>query len=428
MVFAKSIRMSAFTQSPIGNQGEMCMDVYVARQPVFKTSKDRYGYELLFRDGLDNAFPDIDGDEATSRLLSNSFFSMGIERVTGTGTAFVNFTRDLLVKRVPMMFPPERVVVEILEDVEPEEEVVRACREIAEAGYTLALDDFCYRPEMAPLIEVSRIIKFDLRATPLETLPPVLEALSSKNLLWLAEKVETHEEFQAARDMGFRYFQGYFFSRPEVLVGKDVDSPQMHLLQIMAEANREDVAFGKLEKVIEQDVAISYKLLRYINSAYFRRLSNITSIRQAIVLLGEKGIRRFLSLVAMSSLNSEKPDELIRESMVRARFCEGIGVQGGFGKNPAELFTLGLFSLIDAIMDAPMASLMEPLPLSDAIKEALIHRNGKYGYILRLVEQYEHGDWAEVDALAGAVGLDPTLIPGCYVEALSMADQLQHQD
>jgi EAL and modified HD-GYP domain-containing signal transduction protein len=403
------------------------MDVFVARQPIFRKNRSLLGYELLFRDGLTNAFPKIDGTEATSRVLSSSFFSMGIEQVSGEGRAFVNFTRDLLIERIPMMFPRDRVVVEILEDIEPDSEVVEACREMAENGYVIALDDFLFRPGMGELIQTAKIIKFDLMATPLDTLAPLLEKLSGNGIEFLAEKVETHEEFDQAMEMGFSSFQGYFFSRPEVLRGRDVSAPRMNLLELMAEANRNDVAFRKLERIIERDVAISYKLLRYINSAYFRRVSEVTSIRQAIVLMGERGIRRFLSLIAMTSLASHKPDELVRASIVRARFCELIGDTGPPGADRAELFTLGLFSMIDAIMDDAMASLMERLPLSGAIKKALVHRRGPLAAYLGLLESYEQGRWDGVSEAAGRTGLAQERLPGCFAEAVAWADSLASQ-
>ncbi len=400
------------------------MDIFVARQPILHKNQSLFAYELLFRDGLSNVFPEIDGNQASSQVLCNSFLSMGIEQVAGAGRAFVNFTRDLLVERVPLMFPREQVVVEILEDVEPEREVVEACREMAENGYLIALDDFMYRPEMDELIALAKIIKFDLMATPLSTLGTVLEGLSGKGMEFLAEKVETHEEFREALAMGFSYFQGYFFSRPEVLQGRDIPGTQMNLLEIMAEANRSDVAFGRLEEIIERDVAISYKLLRYINSAYFRPISEITSIRQAIVLMGEHGIRRFLSLIAMTSLAGNKPDELIRESIVRARFCEALGEIAPRGADQAELFTLGLFSLIDAIMDDSMGSLLENLPLSEGIKRALIKGEGELGAYFHLMESYEKGAWEEVGKRAEQLGLSQDRLPACFLDSVAWAENL----
>ena len=400
------------------------MDVFVARQPIFRKNKKVMGYELLFREGMSNYFPNIDGDLATSRVLTNTFISIGIEPVAGAGKAFVNFTQDLLLNRIPLLFPKERIAVEILEDVEPAKDLIKACREIRQNGYQIALDDFLYRPELEPLVDLATMIKFDVRATPLEDLAETLERLSGRDIALLAEKVETHEEFVKAREMGFDFFQGYFFSKPEVLSGKDISSSKMNLLQIMAEANKEDSDFQEIEKIAVRDVAISYKLMRYINSAYFQRVSEISSIKQAVVMLGERGIRRFLSLIAMSGLAADKPDELVRTSIIRAKFCELVAEMEGAKKSPSELFTLGLFSLIDAILDDSMENLMAKLPLSEAIKKALVNTDGELRDYLGLVHCYETGDWKGLSELAPKLGLNEQELPPNYQEALGWADSL----
>ena len=398
------------------------METYVARQPIFNKSKKIFGYELLFRDGMFNLFPDVDGDTATSRVLSSSFFLIGTEKITGGRRAFINFTRDLLVNRIPLMFPREKTVVEILEDVEPEEDVINACQEMADKGYCLALDDFSFRPEYMPLISLAKIVKIDFRLTPPEEISELVKKLSHNDVDLLAEKVETHEEFQKALEMGFVYFQGYFFSRPQILKGRDIPTFRITLMQIMAEINREDFQFDELEKFVSRDVGISYKLLRYINSAYFSRMENISSIKQAIVLLGERELRRFLSLTAMTKLVSDKPDELVRVSIIRAKFCELMGGRGGLMVKPLALFTLGLFSLIDAIMDDSMENLMEKVPLSEGIKNALIYGRGELNHYLRLAVCYEKGDWEGVAKMAGILGLEEEDLPRYYTDSIYWAD------
>lgn len=398
------------------------MEIYVARQPIFNKNKKIHAYELLFRDSMSNFFPDVDANKATSSVLTNTFLSMGVEAVTGNKTAFVNFPQDLLVKRIPLVFSRDRLVVEVLEDVKPELDVVEACREIAQKGFRLALDDFFYQEDLEPLIQLADTIKFDFRLTPVEEIPHIIRKLSAYNIQLLAEKVETHDEFNRAVELGFRYFQGYFFNKPEILKGRGLSDSKLNLLTIMAEANKEEVAFGKLESIISRDVSISYKLMRYINSAYFRRASEITSINQAIVLLGEKGIRRFLSLIAMAGLAADKPDELIRTSIIRAKFCELLGKGDGIQTSPSELFMLGLFSLIDAIMDNSMAYLIENIPLPRSIKEALIHHKGEMYPYLKLTICYEKGDWQEINKLTGALNVDENRLPEDFMEALNWAD------
>ncbi len=403
------------------------MEVYVARQPVLDRNKNTFGYELLFRGGMTNAFPDIDGDTATSKLLSNSFFSIGMEQITGGKKALINFTQELLIKKLPLMFPREKIMVEVLEDVEPDKEVIDACKEIAKKGYDLALDDFFYKPELEPLIALAKIIKLDFMATSIDEIKDLVEKLSAYNVTLLAEKVETYEEFQQALDMGFEYFQGYFFSKPEILKGKDVSPSKITLLQIVAEANKADFSFDELEKLIARDVSISYKLMRYINSAYFRRVQEISSIKHAILLLGEKEVRRFVSLIGMTILASDKPDELTRASIIRARLCELLGKESPADVDLSELFTLGLFSHIDAIMDDAIESLMEKLPLSEGIKSALIANEGQLADFLNLTYSYETGDWEGFNEMVGRIGIEDSKVPELYMDAVGWADSLADQ-
>jgi len=399
------------------------MNVYVARQPIFNKRKRIYGYELLFRDGMVNAFPDVDGDAATSRVLSTSFLSNGIERITGRRKAFVNFTEKMIIEKIPVMFPKKTLMVEILEDMKPTTAVVTACREMAEKGYNLVLDDFVYKPEMKPLLALARIVKFDFRASSIEEIEAAIKELAAYRVKLLAEKIETHEEFQQALNMGFEYFQGYFFSKPEILKSRDISPSKITLLNIMSEANREDCRITELEKFVSHDLSINYKLMRYINSAYFGMFKRVKSVKQTLVLLGMKEMRRFISLIAMAQLVSGKPDELIRASLIRARLCENLGKEV-IGKNGSELFTLGLFSFIDAILDDEMGNIMETLPLSENIKKALTGGGGELADYLALVSCYETGDWEKVAALAAKTGLDEEKAPEFYMDAVAWADSI----
>jgi EAL and modified HD-GYP domain-containing signal transduction protein len=400
------------------------MDIYVARQPIFDIKKCIFGYELLFRSNMSNYFPEIEKNSATSKLLSNSFFNIGIEKIAGSNLAFINFPQDLLIKQLPLMFSQDKLVVEILENVQPIQDVIEACQEIALNGYIIVLDDFFYKPALEPLIEVADIIKIDIQATPLESVGDIVKKLTKNGVDLLAEKVETHDEFKRALAMGFRYFQGFFFSKPEVLKSREIPTSQMHLLEIMAEVNKQDFEFNRLEKMIIRDASISYKLMRLINSTFYKRAKEISSIRQAIVMIGETGVRRFLSLIAMAGLASGKPDELIKASLIRARFCELLGTHIDCRIDPAELFTMGLFSLIDAIMDDSMENLMSQVPLSSDIKDVLISKDGDLANSLVLIESYEKGDWEQIQKIADRMGINEHDLPRQYIESLSWADSL----
>jgi EAL and modified HD-GYP domain-containing signal transduction protein len=373
---------------------------------------------------MENVFSGVDGDIATSGVLSNSFLNIGIDRLVGNSVAFINFTKKLLVEGFPEFFPNESMVVEILEDVEPDNEVINACKELSKKGYTIALDDFFYRKGMEPLIAVADIIKCDFRAMSPDKMTRLVEKLRKYNKKLLAEKVETNEEFEAALNMGFEYFQGYFFSKPEIIGGKDISPAQINMLEIMSEVNQRHFKFSKVEEIITRDVSISYKLLRYINSAYYRRMNEISSIKQAIVLLGEKGIRSFLSLIAMTNLSQDKPDELIRSSVIRAKFGELIAKSIVSRPDSSELFTLGLFSSIDALLDDTMENIMAKLPLAEAIKIALINGEGNLKHYLDIVKCYERGDWEGFSQLTKKVQIKGEKFPEHFLEAISWADAL----
>jgi c-di-GMP-related signal transduction protein len=283
-------------------------DVFVARQPIFDKNKHIYAYELLFRNGTANHVPDIDGDEATTTLLANTFFTIGMDTLAGGRKLFINYTQNLLEKKIPLLLSKETTVIEILEDVKPCPALIDSCEQMAADGYTIALDDFVYLPELEPLIAIASIIKIRFSSfTQGGDRWLRKAALPDSNLCLLAEKVETHDEFDAARKMGFELFQGYFFCKPEILRGHEIQGSQLNLMMIMAQINSDSFNCDELEKLIVRDMGISYKLFKYLNSVFFARVSKVSSVKQALVFLGEKEIRRFVSLIAMSRLAEGKP-------------------------------------------------------------------------------------------------------------------------
>ncbi len=398
------------------------MDVFVARQPIFNKNKKLYAYELLFRSGMSNGFPGLDGNIATSSLLSSSFFTVGIEKISGGRKSFINFTEDLLLRGTPTLFPHNKIMVEILETVQPTEKIIEVCKDLCSKGYSLALDDFVYAQKFEPLIELSKIIKVDFRLTPLDEIEKMVKYLSKYSCKLLAEKIETYDEFKKALSMGFVYFQGYFFAKPEVLKNKEIPASKLAILQLIADVNTAVFDVAALEKLINQDVSISFKLLTYLNSSFFSRLQPISSIRQAIAFLGERGFRLFVSLIATSRLADNKPEELIRTSIIRARFLEHIGQEVKMAGS--EFFMLGLFSLLDAMLDNSMEYLLSKLPLTDQINDALIRRKGVLFPFLRLVETYESGNWADFESAQEKFGISGEKVIQFYIDALGWADSI----
>ncbi|MGB3211179.1 MAG: HDOD domain-containing protein [Desulforhopalus sp.] len=399
------------------------MNAFVARQPIFNTNKQIFGYELLFRTGMSNAFPDVDGETATSSLLSSSFLTVGIDNISNGKNVFINFTEDLLVRGIPTMFPEEKVIVEVLENVPPTDAVISACQDLQEKGYALALDDFVYQENLVPLIEIAKFIKVDFRLTPIDEIATLISALKNYPCYLLAEKIETYQEFNQAKEMGFSYFQGYFFARPEILKNKEISSSQLIMIKLICEINKAEFDVKNLESLINCDVSIAYKLLKYLNSSYFSRVQPISSVKQAIAFLGDYGIRLFVSLVVASKLAEQKPSELIRTSIIRANVLFRIGEE--LNTQSTELFMLGLFSLIDAMLDNNMENLLKQLPVAPDIQEALVGRTGKLFPFLHLIESYEACNWECLEEEIAKINIGADKLIEFYIDAVKLADQMQ---
>lgn len=400
------------------------METIIARQPIFNFNKRLFAYELLYRGTKSRSLVNIGGERATTSLLSGAFLTEGLERISNNKPCFINFTEELLLSDIVENFPKNKIIIEILEDVQPTAEVINACKNLKKEGYILALDDFVFHRKLSPLIELADIIKFDIQLTPVNTIHKALHYLSRYDIELLAEKVETHEEFTKAGKLGFTYFQGYFFAKPEVMHIKELETSQVHLLTLVAEINKRETSISKLTQIITADVSLSYKLLRYINSAYFYLIKRVESITHAITYLGEDEIRRFVTLVAISELASKKPTELIRLVTIRAKFCEQLGLHSGWMTNPDELFLLGLFSLLDAMLDNPMGAILEKVPVSDEIKQALITETGPLAAFLKTAIQYEKGEHDNYLETLQHIEVNTSDIHTLYLDAVAYADNL----
>ncbi|KNC66479.1 EAL and HDOD domain-containing protein [Pseudoalteromonas ardens] len=400
------------------------MYFYAARQPILNKNKELVGYELLFRDGLDNVFPEIDGSEATSRLIEGSQFNFGLEDLTDNKPAYINFTLDTLLKGYPTMMGREQLVVEILETVQPGKRLLGAVQDLKQKGYTIVLDDYQHQKVWRHFYPFIDQIKIDMLTTDVATIEEIKAAIAPfKNIELVAEKVETHEQYQQALDLGFSYFQGFFFAKPEVVQSKTLPPSEMALAELLYETSSVDVDLKRITQVFERDVNLSYKLLRYSNSAAFKRRAEISTIKQALVVLGNQELKKFLSLLFASQVSSEKPLELVRLSLTRARFAELLAVKHRKLKDTGMAFLAGMMSLMDAILDESMDSVMSKLPLAIEIKDALLKQEGLLASYLTLIKLYEQAEWQGANELAQQLGLDPDLLPDYYHEALQWCDQ-----
>ncbi len=364
----------------------------------------------------------VGGDRATSSLLTSSFFTEGLEKISGNKPCFVNFTEELLLENIAENFPTNTIVVEILEDVRPTTEIISACKKLKSLGYTIALDDFVYHKNILPLVELANIIKIDFRLTPIDKIHQTIEILRHCKLAWLAEKVETYEELEEARKLGFVYFQGYFFAKPELMRIKELATSKLTLLNLLSEITRHTFSIKKMTEIISADVSLSYRLLRYINSAYFYLVKKIDSIAHAVTYLGEDEIKRFVTLAIISEISSNKPAELVRLAAVRAKFCEILGQENPRQWKPNELFMLGLFSLLHAMLDAPIDEVLKKIPISDEIKQALIHQTGPLAVFLEIVIAYEMGNREVCFQALETINVPKERIYSTYLSSLEFAD------
>jgi EAL and modified HD-GYP domain-containing signal transduction protein len=321
------------------------------------------------------------------------------------------------------MLPKEQVVIEILETIQPGKRLLAECQQLKEQGYVLALDDYIHQGVWRHFYPFIDIIKIDFRSTAADTINEIKLALTDfPHIKLLAEKVETNEEFQLALDMGFSYFQGYFFSKPEMMQSKALAPAQMTLAELLYETSKADMDLNKITQVFQRDVHLSYKLLRYSNSAIFKRRTEIETIKQALVVLGQAELKKFLSLLFTSQISSDKPAELMRMSMTRARFAEGLAELHG-KVDTAKAFLTGLMSLMDAILDEPIDSVMNKLPLAKEIKEALIEKKGLLADYIQLIQYYEKAQWKEANQAINTLQLPNDKVPDSYHTAVQWANE-----
>ena len=399
------------------------LDFFIARQPILDRRQKCYAYELLFRSGFHNVFDHPDPDEACRQVISETQFVLGLDSLTQGKRAFVNVTEHVLLEEWASLLPRAQTVIEVIETVQPTPEVIRACRKLKQQGYLLALDDFIYRDELLPLVELADIIKVDFLESDEVQRAEIVERFRGKKISFLAEKVETHEQFQEALDLGYRYFQGYFFSRPVIVQGKELPGFKLHYLRMLREIYKVDMDFAKLSEIIKQDVSISYKLLRHVNSAAYGLRRRIQSIREALVLLGEREVKKLTSLITITTIGKDRPEPLMIESVVRARFCELLASHVGLRGRADDLFLLGMFSLIEALVGRPMKDVMEELPLDEDIKEALLGEPNGLSPVLDLAVDYSQGRWDRVAQSIQELRLEESEVPQLYLDAVKWAQE-----
>lgn len=397
-------------------------DILMARQPIFDREMRVVAYELLYRSSGTNAAQIFDGNQATSDVLVSNFTSIFDNGTQRSVPAFINLTEDIISSNKLPSLDNKQVVLEVLEDVEVTEAVVESIKNLAAAGYRIALDDFEYTPAHDPLLHLAQIVKVDLTITRGDDLVKLVQQLRPFKVALLAEKIETKEEFRQCIDLGFKLFQGYFLSRPQIIEGRKIADNEIVLLELMSALDDPRATPEMLEKIIIRDPNLTLKLLRIVNSSRYALVNKIESLSQAIVMIGLNEIKKWTALISLSN-NSNKPSELTRQTLITSHMCELIAEQTP-GVNASSAFLVGMLSNLHVVLDISKEELMERLPMSDEITSALTERAGPLGGILRNSENYMNAKWEELDGV-----IDCHLYVTAYNESVSWASetmQLMH--
>jgi c-di-GMP-related signal transduction protein len=400
------------------------MECFIARQPIFDKQTSVYAYELLYRSSTDNFFDGSNEDEASLKVIVDSYLFPGSNNITEGKPAFINFTRSTLLKDCAFLLPRESTVIELLETVRPEPAVLEACRRAKDAGYRIALDDFDNHVDNEALIDIADIIKVDFLATTEQEQQELAQRFKVRGISLVAEKVETWEVVQRAAEMGYTYFQGYFFGQPLILTGRDIPANKLHYLNLLREMQRPELQFAEIEELIRQDLSLSYKLLRYLNSAAFGFRREIGSVRQAVAQLGEQGMRKWVTLIALVQISDGCSTELVNRALIRAGMCESIAISMGLRRRAEDLYLLGIFSCLDAILGRSLSEVLDELPVSSDIRAALLGNEGGLSEIFKCTMAYENGNWEKAFECASKLSVEEAELPEIYRSAVMQAGEL----
>ena len=393
-----------------------------ARQPIFDSRLRVFAYELLFRSSLDNFFAFPDGDQATSRVM-DCVLSLGLDRLLAGHPAFINFTRETLIEDLATLLPAKHLTIEVLESVKPDLEVLQACRHLKQLGYQLALDDVASLDFDNPLLGIADIVKIDFSLASESQKAGIPRQLRGRGIKLVAEKVEERQEFDRAVAWGYDYFQGFFFCSPQMISARDIPAFKLNQLQLLKVLRRTELDYDEIEHILSRDLSFSYRLLRYLNSALFGLRSEVRSIRHALSMLGEILIKRWVAMVVLAAIASDKPAELLRVALLRARFCELLSAPLVPRDEQGDFFLLGLFSVVDACLNQPMKVVAADLPLTPEVKDGLLGAGNVHGRVFQCVSAFERADWAAVAGLAGSLNLTAEFVGESYLQSLEWASE-----
>ena len=394
------------------------MHAFLARQPILDDKQNLLAYEIFYRSGFLNVYTGDDHNEATANVIIDIFQNLGLHSLTSNKPAFINFPTALLEQEVATLFPKDQLVVEVLESVQGHEEVLAHCRRLKDHGYVLALDDFVYSETRKPFLEVADIVKIDILALQGTELESTVQRAKEHGMVLLAEKIETYEHYEHALDLGFTLFQGYFFSRPEIVIARVLAPLDLVCLELIVEANQPEIDLEHITEIISRDLSLTYSLLRLANSAAFGRRNPTTTVKDALIFLGQREIKKWVSLLAMQRMCNTTLEAPVITSLVRGRFAELLAEHTPLREMKDTLFLCGLFSLLDVLLQRPLMDILEEIQAPPEMIELLVHGKGPYQKLWQLVLDYERGRWDQVEAKARELNIEPALVLDAYLRTL----------
>lgn len=395
-------------------------EIFVGRQPIYDRDLEVYAYELMSHSGHAERQPSdqADADKATSEVILNAFLEIGIDRLVARHIAFLKLTERFLSTDETLPLPSDRVILRIPSHIQVTDRVISAARTLIEQGYKLALDNYLVHEHLQPLAGMATIIDIDISALSTTEIHSYIRILKKLHPILLADHVRTYDEYEMCRDLDIDYFQGYFLSRPRIISGESLAPKQISVMNLLNTLHNPETDTKTIDAIISRDVALSYKILKLANSAFFARARKIESIHHAIVMLGRKSLCTWASMLALTGMD-DKPKEQVRLAMVRAKSCELLAQSAGF-KQLNTFFTVGMFSALDLLMNRSLEEVITPLPLADPIVGALLNREGELGEALNCTLAQETADWVNIRF----AGLSTNDLTEVNISALNWADEV----
>lgn len=392
------------------------MFAFVAREPILDKSKQVFAYELLFRDGKSGTYPEHDADK--SKLIAEQFHGLGLDDISGEKTSFISFASDTLISRFPTTLNPESVIVELTDNPFTQTGLLEACNHIKQMGFKLAIDDPMMLSERHNLLPLIDIIKVDVTKTRFETIEKHIPKYLDANVQLVAEQVNSQDHFATCTELGFDFFQGYFFAQPEARIVRQLPASKLNIVNLMGEISNDAFDINRISQIIERDAALSYLLLRFINNPTINKRYKITSLKHALNYMGEVEIKKFIALLSLTNLSDEKPLEIVHMSLVRAKFFDLLAQRRGLKTDPPMGFLVGLFSLLEGLLDQSMSDIVKQLPLSDELNNALLGKNAEFANYMVLVRAFESALWMNVIKQAKILDVEQKQLHALYNQAI----------